>query len=127
MLEALAGPLDVMQFPMSNRRRLVLRRTLDYLEANPYSPVTVHELAQIVGCGIRTLEYVFRDYFGTTPKAYLTTRRLIGARRELQRSDAESTRVGDIALRWGFWHLGRFSTGYRQFFGELPSQTLEKN
>jgi AraC family ethanolamine operon transcriptional activator len=127
MLEALAGPLDVMQFQMSNRRRLVLRRTLDYLEANPYSPVTVHELAQIVGCGIRTLEYVFRDYFGTTPKAYLTTRRLIGARRELQRSDAESTRVGDIALRWGFWHLGRFSTGYRQFFGELPSQTLEKN
>lgn len=127
IMVALQGPLDVIPPPMTNRRQLVLRRTLDYLQANPNSHVTVHELAQVVGAGIRTLEYVFSDYFGRTPKAYLTTRRLIGARRELKRSNAESTRVGDVALSWGFWHLGRFSMGYRQFFGELPSQTLEKN
>lgn len=126
LLEALQGPLDVIRPPTSNRRQLVLGRTLDYLEANPTLPVSVHELARVVGAGVRTLEYVFRDYFGVTPKAYLTTRRLIGARRELQRSNNESTLVGDVALHWGFLHLGRFSVGYRQFFGELPSQTLQK-
>lgn len=127
ILEALQSPLDVIAPPMTNRRQLVLRRTLDYLEANPDAPITVYELAGVVGAGVRTLEYVFRDYFGVTPKAYLTIQRLTGARRELRRSNAESTRVRDVALSWGFWHLGRFSTGYRQFFGESPSQTLEKN
>lgn len=126
ILESLADPLDVIRPAMTNRRQMVLKRTLDYLEANRKSPVTVYELAKAVGAGVRTLEYVFRDYFGTTPKSYLTTRRLIGARRELQRSDAETTRVGDVALSWGFWHLGRFSQTYQQFFGELPSKTIGK-
>lgn len=127
ILELLAEPLDVIRPVMTNRRQLVLKRMLDYLEANPKSPVTVHELAKAVGAGVRTLEYVFRDYFGVTPKAYLTTRRLIGVRRELQRSDVETTRVGDVALSWGFWHLGRFSKVYQQFFGEQPSKTLGRD
>lgn len=122
-----ASPADVMPLPMTNRRLLVLRRTVDYLEAKPNSPITVHELTQVVGAGVRTLEYVFRDYFDVTLKVYLTTRRFIGARRELQRSNADSTRIGDVAITWGFWHLSRFSADYRKFFGELPSQTLRQN
>jgi AraC family ethanolamine operon transcriptional activator len=31
--------------------------------------------------------------------------------------------VGDVAARWGFWHLSRFAADYRQHFGELPSAT----
>ena len=126
-LELLADPLDVIRPAMTNRRQLVLKHTLDYLEANPNSPITVYELAKAVGAGVRTLEYVFQDYFGITPKAYLTIRRLIGARRELQRSDAKTTRVSYVALSWGFWHLGRFSKVYKQFFGEQPSKTLGRN
>jgi AraC family ethanolamine operon transcriptional activator len=118
--------MDVIRPDMTSRRQLVLKRTLEYLEANPSSPITVYELAKEVGAGVRTLEYVFQDYFGVTPKAYLTTRRLIGTRRELKRSDAESRRVGHVALRWGFCHLGRFSQSYQQFFGELPSETACK-
>lgn len=124
VLEALAGPPEVMPLRLTNRKRLVLRRSLDYLEANPGSPITVYELAQVAGAGVRTLEYMFRDYFGVTPKAYLTSRRLIGARRELQRSDTDSTSVRDVAYSWGFWHLSRFAQDYKRFFGELPSQTL---
>lgn len=124
ILEALAGLQEAVRAPMTHRRRLILRRALDYLEAHPSSPVTVYDLAQVAGAGLRTLEYVFRDYFGVTPKEYLTAQRLIGARRELQRSDAISTCVRDVANSWGFWHASRFSNDYRRFFGELPSQTL---
>jgi AraC-like DNA-binding protein len=126
ILEILAGPLDVIRPDMTSRRQLVLKRTLEYLEANPTSPITVYELAKEVGAGVRTLEYVFQDYFGVTPKAYLTTQRLIGTRRELKRSDAQSRHVGNIALKWGFCHFGRFSKTYQQFFGELPSKTACK-
>lgn len=34
------------------------------------------------------------------------------------------TRVTDVALRWGFYHLGRFGQTYQKAFGESPSQTL---
>jgi AraC-like DNA-binding protein len=32
--------------------------------------------------------------------------------------------VTESALRAGFDHLGRFAAGYRQRFGESPSQTV---
>jgi AraC family ethanolamine operon transcriptional activator len=127
LLETLAAPQEIISLKMTKRKQLVLRRTLDYLEANPSSPITVHQLAKETGAGVRTLEYMFRDYFGVTPKAYLSARRLAGARRELQLSEMKPTFVRDIAHRWGFWHLGRFSADYKRFFGELPSETLEKN
>ena len=33
----------------------------------------------------------------------------------------------DVAMRWGFWHLGRFSAEYRGFFGESPGRTLRRD
>jgi AraC family ethanolamine operon transcriptional activator len=32
--------------------------------------------------------------------------------------------VTDIAMRLGFWEMGRFASDYRDMFGELPSVTL---
>jgi transcriptional regulator GlxA family with amidase domain len=43
------------------------------------------------------------------------------ARRELLTGAASVT---DVATRWGFFHLGRFSQEYGQLYGERPSQTL---
>lgn len=126
ILEALADSSHIVRPLMTHRRRLVLHRAVDYLDANQNSPITVRELAQVAGAGLRTLEYLFNDYFGVTPKAYLTARRLVGVRRELLRSDAISTRVGIVANRWGFLHLSQFAKDYQRFFDELPSQTLQK-
>ena len=39
-------------------------------------------------------------------------------------SAGPGAQVTDIALRWGFCHLGRFSQSYLQAFGESPRQTL---
>ena len=46
--------------------------------------------------------------------------RLHGARREIR---VGKSSVTDVAMKWGFSHLGRFSGYYRDTFGELPSQT----
>ncbi|MCI1025923.1 helix-turn-helix domain-containing protein, partial [Pseudomonas putida] len=34
--------------------------------------------------------------------------------------------VAEVAMRWSFWHLGRFSESYRQLFKEFPSETLKR-
>jgi len=34
--------------------------------------------------------------------------------------------IAEVAMRWSFWHLGRFSESYRQLFKELPSETLKR-
>ena len=35
--------------------------------------------------------------------------------------------VTEVALALGFSHLGRFSSGYHEKFGELPSATRGRN
>lgn len=44
--------------------------------------------------------------------------------RELLMADSHSTTVTDIAMRFGFCHLGQFAADYRKAFQELPSETL---
>jgi AraC-like DNA-binding protein len=53
--------------------------------------------------------------------AYLRAIRLQGAREDLTNARGRDLRVTDVAMRWGFEHLGRFALAYRDFFGELPS------
>ena len=45
-------------------------------------------------------------------------------RADLIRADPRSTRVTDVAMRWGFFHQSRFAQQYREQFQELPSATL---
>lgn len=109
--------------PDSQRRRAI-RRVEEYLAAHPGEVPPVGLLCQISGVSERTLEYAFRAQLGITPARYLRVRRLNGARSELRSSSPGDARVADVAMRHGFWELGRFAREYRELFGELPSQTL---
>ena len=80
-------------------------------------------IVRALGVSLRTLEYTCKTLLNVSPQRYLTCLRLHGARRDI-RALAGSSSVRDIAFKWGFSHLGRFSIAYRQLFGELPSRTL---
>jgi AraC-like DNA-binding protein len=88
-------------------------------------PMTALELAIKVGVSQRTLEHGFRELLGITPATYLRLHRMNKARRDLSQSDPGSTTVTQVALKWGFTHLGRFSSSYRALFGEAPLHTLK--
>jgi AraC family ethanolamine operon transcriptional activator len=80
------------------------------------------ELCKAVRVSRRVLEYAFRDVVGISPKQYIVALRLGRARRDIVAGGTLAS-ISDIAERWGFFHLGRFSGVYKKFFGELPSAT----
>lgn len=101
-----------------------VRKAQEYLQAHAHEPVQAEQLAAIAGVSMRSLYAGFKDFVGASPMQYLRELRPERARAELLGSDAAN--VAAVALRWGFAHLGRFSSEYRQRFGETPSQTLKR-
>jgi AraC-like DNA-binding protein len=115
--------------PSPRRMREDSRQRLDeareYIESRIVDPLRLSDVCRECDVGMRSLQRYFKRELGLTPKRYITARRLDLARRALLRGTPESTDVTSVALRLGFHHLGRFSTEYRRFFGELPRQTLQ--
>ncbi|MEU3983238.1 helix-turn-helix transcriptional regulator [Streptomyces sp. NPDC026672] len=102
-----------------------LRRAVAHIDDHADQPLTVAEIAAAAHVTVRALQYAFRRHLDTTPLAYLRRARLAHAHRDLQAADpAGGTTVGDVAVRWGFAHAGRFAALYRDAYGTSPSATL---
>ena len=85
----------------------------------------VATLSKRLGVSDRWIRAAFRKEYGLPPSAFFRTRNLHHAHRDLRLAMRGDTTVTDVAMKRGFWHLGRFSGLYRQCFGELPRETLE--
>ena len=110
-----------------------LQRAEDYIAAHLEEPVSLADLAgasgvsaEVAGVSARALSKAFRKRHGTGPMGFLKARRLEAAQRALLAADPKSTTVTEIALRFGFVHLGQFPADYRKAFQELPSETLRR-
>ena len=102
-----------------------VKRAIDYIEGNLDAAIGLPEIVAACGVPGRTLVKHFRDFRGTSPMRYLRTARFEKVREALTRAQSEES-VAEIAERWGFTHLGRFSVDYRRRFGEAPSATLRR-
>ncbi|MBY4676711.1 AraC family transcriptional regulator [Marinobacterium arenosum] len=96
-----------------------------YIEAHIRDDLAVEELAQVANVSVRTVYNLFAKYFNVTPKLFIKQSKLRSLREELQ-NNAAIRNVTEVALDYGFSHLGRFSSDYRKMFGELPSETLRQ-
>jgi AraC-like DNA-binding protein len=104
-----------------------VRRAVEYIHENLDTPITTAVLAEVTGVSGRSLQAGFARDFGCSPSAYVRDQRLARVNAELLAADwSDGTRVTDVALQAGFSHLGRFSSAYRQRFGERPSETLRR-
>jgi len=104
----------------------IIGRACDTVEAHSGASIHVEELASTLGVSVRTLNNVFREQMGISPRHFVRAYTLNSARSALRLAEPGSVRVSDIAARFGIWEWGRFSRDYRQLFGELPSATLRR-
>jgi AraC-like DNA-binding protein len=102
-----------------------VRRAEEYMEAHCDQTITAELLASVVGVSLGTLYAAFRKHRGYTPIGFLRLVRLRRVRAALLSASPGST-VNQVALKWGFNHLGRFASRYREHFGESPSETLAR-
>jgi transcriptional regulator GlxA family with amidase domain len=103
-----------------------LRRAENFMFENAAEPIRLEQVAEHAGVSSRTLRNAFVKYRGVPPVRALLNLRLDAVNSELLNSEGQDT-VTEIATRWGFRELGRFSVEYRKRFNESPSQTLNRS
>jgi AraC family ethanolamine operon transcriptional activator len=118
-MTGLAGAGLSDQLLPSDRRAAVFRQARAVIH-DTLDVVSVAGLQRRLNISRRTLEYAFQEATGLSPHAYIAAVRLDAVRRALK-SSGDS--IGDIAARYGIWHLGRLAGQFRDAFGMLPSET----
>lgn len=101
-----------------------VKRIERYIEEHADEPITIVDLAEHAGVSSRSIFNGFRRFRNTSPMLFLKEVRLRRVNEELKRLTPSETTVTAIAYKWGFTHLGHFTTDYKRRFGESPSQTL---
>jgi AraC-like DNA-binding protein len=98
----------------------------DYIGRHLKHDLDGEELARQARMSLRSLYGLFERHAGTTPKNYIRQKRLERINTCLRDPTCIVRNVTEIAMDYGFLHLGRFSEHYRRQFGELPSDTLKR-
>ena len=100
----------------------------EYIRAHLQEPLTIERLAEFGNVSPSTLFEAFKHCHGVTPMAFVRQLRLERVRIDLLNPEGINgpgrSSVTDIALRWGFGHLGRFAMEYKRAIGESPSESL---
>ncbi|WP_448561721.1 helix-turn-helix domain-containing protein [Trichothermofontia sp.] len=128
LLNAIASTVDQPPLrPYAAKRIQLVKQAEALVNANPHRPLTLAALCQALRTSERTLTYSFQDVFDMSPMAYFKAQRLNGVHRHLKVANPEEAKVKEIALQWGFQHMGHFSQDYKAMFNESPSQTLRRS
>lgn len=95
-----------------------LLRAKDLADLRYAEPLGVEDLARAAGLSKAHFSREFRAAFGTSPHAYLLTRRLERAAALLRTTDRT---VAQICLDVGLTSVGSFTTSFTRMFGMPPT------
>lgn len=111
--------------PIASAAKIV-KAAEEFAEFTPDSAVNVGRLCRHLKMSRRTLYRCFEEVLGVGPSTFLRNKRLCRANSALLYADPSEMTVHDIAYKFGFVELGRFSKHYRDLFGEFPRETLAR-
>lgn len=112
--------------PGSDLRRRCQRtavRLEQLFEESGGRDLKTRDICVAIGVAERSLRRSCSLQLGVGFASYRKLRLLQAARRALSERPAGKVTIAEVASRLGFYHLGRFASEYREFFGELPSAT----
>ncbi len=99
----------------------------NFIRDNAREDINLDDVIRVSGLAKTSLYTEFGKYYGMTPMEFLRRERLRLAYNALASASAESICVTNVALDCGFMHFSRFANYYKKQFGELPSETLQRN
>ena len=94
-----------------------------FMHTNAGTPLTIAEIAEAAGCGVRALQIAFHRFRGTTPMRVLQQARLEQARTEMLRP-GQTQSLARIATEYGFSSPTQFAQFFRRRYGVYPSEML---
>ncbi len=109
--------MDTKANKLRNDRSKLLAPVLDYIDENYHSDFPLTVLAELAGITPQHLCRIFKETMNMRPNEYLTQRRLLEAKRLLQRNELP---IAEIAVRSGFPDAGYFSTVFKKHEGLTP-------
>lgn len=102
-----------------------VKKVEEFIRAHADEKISIDQLTEISGVSARTLFSSFQQFRNTSPMKYLRNQRMKLVRDDLMSQETTES-VTEIAMKWGFTQLGRFSVEYKKLYGESPSETLGK-
>jgi AraC-like DNA-binding protein len=100
---------------------------IHYIDEHLTEDIDIVRLMRVAIVSERSLYTLFERHAGTSPKDYVRQRKLERVHAVLCNSSHACRSVTEVAMDYGFLHLGRFAESYRQRFGELPSATFKRS
>lgn len=104
------------------KRDLALRKAIDYINTNKSRLISLKELCEFSKVSERTLEYAFLEKYKTGPNSYIKAHHLNLVKKELVKLKGRKVRISDVAVKYGFHHMGQFSIDFKKQFGYSPSK-----
>jgi len=90
---------------------------MDYIESNLADNISYDKIAQLAYCSTYHFQRMFPFITGVTLSEYIRRRRLTLAAFELQTS---STKVIDIAMKYGYESPDAFTRAFKNLHGVMP-------
>lgn len=121
ILDRIRNDQDRQHIPLQARVGLFHENLIEaaaLMEANIEEPLSLDEIAELVGVSRRQIERLFKRYVGEVPTKYYLEMRLRRARGLLLQT---SMSIMEIAVACGFQSPPHFSKCYRNMFGHTPS------
>lgn len=121
LLEISSNPRMAIQ---DNQQTDCFRRIVNYIEQNIKEEISLEALAGQANISLRSLYVLFEKNANTTPKSFIRQKKLEQVYATLMNPARNFLNVTEVALNYGFTHLGRFSEFYKTTYGMLPSKAI---
>ena len=99
-----------------------MNAAINYIEENILEEINYCKLGQLAGCSPSHFQRIFTYLSGVTLKEYVKRRRMSLAATELA---ANSTKVIDVALKYGYNSPTAFTRAFADIHGVTPSEVKD--